>query len=87
MSAIRLLSGHRRWFDMRDLGAVLDHEGLHPACDQLQDHQRSVAIRRRDETRGTATAKFEGTTRPRRGGPVGEWAASCTTGISARSDA
>jgi hypothetical protein len=26
------------WFDMRDLGAVLDHEEslLHPACDQVQ---------------------------------------------------
>ncbi len=28
----------RRWFDMRDLGAVLDHEEPlpHPACDQAQ---------------------------------------------------
>jgi hypothetical protein len=26
------------WFDMRDLGAVLDHEEPlpHPACDQVQ---------------------------------------------------
>jgi hypothetical protein len=26
------------WIDMRDLGAVLDHEGPlpHPACDQVQ---------------------------------------------------
>jgi hypothetical protein len=26
------------WFDIRDLGAVLDHEGPlpHPACDQVQ---------------------------------------------------
>jgi len=33
VSAIRLLSGHRRgWFDMRNLSAVFDH----PACDQAQ---------------------------------------------------
>jgi hypothetical protein len=35
----QVLSGHRRgWFDMLDLGAVLDHEELmpHPACDQAQ---------------------------------------------------
>jgi hypothetical protein len=33
----QVLSGHRRdWFDMRDLGAVLDHEEPHPACDQAR---------------------------------------------------
>jgi len=31
-------SSHEGWFDMRDLGAVLDHEEPlpHPACDQAQ---------------------------------------------------
>jgi hypothetical protein len=31
-------SSHEGWFDMRDLGAVLDHEEPlpHPACDPLQ---------------------------------------------------
>jgi hypothetical protein len=35
----QVLSGHRRgWFDMRDLGAVFDHEEPlpDPACDQVQ---------------------------------------------------
>jgi hypothetical protein len=42
-SAIRLLLGGKRtspcgWLEMRDLGAVLDHEEPlpHPACDQVQ---------------------------------------------------
>jgi hypothetical protein len=40
---------------MRDLGAVLDHEGpLAPSCERSsavasQDHQRGVAMCRRDE--------------------------------------
>jgi hypothetical protein len=32
------------WFDMRDLGAVLDHEQPlpHPACDQVQEHHETA---------------------------------------------
>jgi hypothetical protein len=43
---------------MRDLGAVLDHEEPLPIrhaiqCSSVEDHQRSVVRRRRDE-RGTS---------------------------------
>jgi hypothetical protein len=42
------------YFDMRDLGAVLDHEeplppsGMRSSAVASQDHQRSVVMRRRD---------------------------------------
>jgi len=55
------------WFDMRDLGPMFGHEEPlpHPACDQAatasQDHQRSVARRRRDGCRTVGMpVKFEG---------------------------
>jgi hypothetical protein len=57
------------WFDMRDLGAVLDHEEPlpHPMGDAVAslDHQRSVVTRRRDGRGTDAPAKFDGTTKPR----------------------
>jgi hypothetical protein len=59
----------KAWFDMRDLGAVIEHEGpLAPSCErsgaaELQDHQRGVAMGRRVETSHFAHAKFEGTAR------------------------
>jgi hypothetical protein len=45
------------WFDMRDLGAVLDHEQPlpHPACDQAQQRRRII-----NAASPCVPAKFEG---------------------------
>jgi len=58
------------WFDIRDLGAVSITKSPCPIqhairCSSLTGHQRSVVMRRRDETTGIAPAKFAGTIQPR----------------------
>ena len=68
------ICGRRRgWLDMRDLGAVLATTSpcLIPHAikrSSLQDHQRSVVMRRRDD----CPAKFEGTTRSLWGCELGQ---------------
>jgi len=78
------------WFDMRDLGPMFGHEEPlpHPACDQAatasQDHQRSVARRRRDGCRTVGMpVKFEGHHGARAGPPY--FLVSITTARSAQS--